>query len=254
MGAGVTPRSLSFMGNSVSELLASTYRYLGTPDQAKLNLGTALEFLLQSISFYLIDLQLSDENFLLKQYTFTPSRKDDDIVTAPGFSVPVLMEVRDANSTSDTDWRGILTANASDTQAMAVDGIKSVAFYGQAFQTMMRWSFDPVNDWQIEARLWYEPIANVPSALADSPKLSQAFTAMIALHCARACAPYCMAKEEAVALEPLLTVQLKEWEQKWKLWVNLDRNQTVVQRADFRGARRRRGGMVGGYGPYGGSW
>lgn len=239
VGSGLTPRSLLLMGNSVSELLGSVYDYLNRPGQDKLSLGLSLPLLLKSIDFYLLDLQISDENFLLKAYSFTPSTKDDDIVTAPGFSVPVLMEIRDVASTSDSDWRGILTANASDTQALAQDGIDSVAFYGQAFQTKMRWSFDPVNDRQIEARLWYEPIANGPASLTDSPKLSQAFAAMISLHCARACTPYCMEKDEATALGAFLAIQLKEWEAKWKLWVNLDRNQTVVQRRDFRGNRRR---------------
>lgn len=226
------------MSNTVSELLSRSYNYLGVPTQDKLSLGLALPLLLDSIDFFLIDLQISDENFLLKQYTFTPSRKDDDILTAPGFSVPVLMEVRDVSSTSDSDWRGILTANASDTQALAQDGVDSVAFYGQAFQTTMRWSFDPINDRQIEARLWYEPIASGPASLADSPKLSQAFAAMISLHCARACAPYCMDKDAATALGAFLTIQLREWESKWTRWVNVDRNQTVVQKRDFRGNRR----------------
>lgn len=227
------------MGNSVSELLSRTYNYLGVPTQDKLSLGLALPLMLDSIDFYLIDLQISDENLLLRQFTFTPSRKDDDVVSAPGFSVPVLMEIRDVASTSDSAWRPILTANASDIQTMARDGVDAVAFYGQAFQSLMRWSFDPVNDREIEARLWYEPIAAGPSALTDSPKLSQAFTAMIALHCARACAPYCMEKDAAVALGTFLTAQLKEWEAKWKMWINVDRNQTPVQKADFRGRRRR---------------
>lgn len=227
------------MGNSVSELLSSTYDYLNRPAQDKLSLGLALPMLLRSIDFFLIDLQIGDENFLLKSFTFIPSSKDADIVTAPGYSVPVLMEVRDANSTSESDWRGIITANASDIQTLAVDGVKAVAFYGQAYQPMMRWTFDPVNDWQVEARLWYEPIAVGPTSLTESPKLSQAFTAMIALHCARSCAPYCMDKDEAEALGGFLTIQLKEWETKWKMWINVDRNQVVVQKADWRGNRRR---------------
>ena len=150
-----------------------------------------------------MDLQISAENFLLKSYTFTPSRKDDDIVTAPGFSVPVLMEIRDASSTSDSDWKSVLTANASDTQVLARDGIESVAFYGQAFQAMMRWSFDPA-DYTFEARLWYEPIANQPASLTDPPKLSQAFSAMIALSCAMSCAPYALPGDDAEALVKLL--------------------------------------------------
>lgn len=227
------------MGNSISELLSSAYDYLNRPGQDKLSLGLALPMLLRSIDYFLIDLQISDENFLLKQFSFTPTSKDDDVVAAPGFSVPVMMEVRDTNSTSDSDWRSIITANASDIQALARDGVRAVAFYGQAYQPMMRWTFDPVNDWQIEARLWYEPIAAGPTSLTESPKLSQAFTAMIALHCARSCAPYCMAKDEAEALGAFLTIQLKEWEAKWKMWVSVDRNQVVVQKADWRGNRRR---------------
>lgn len=230
------------MGNSVSELLSGGYEYLGRVDQSKLNLGQALAFLMDTIDFYLVDLLISDENWLLKSYTFTPSRKDDDIVTAPGFSKPVLMEIRDRNSTSDSDWSGILTANASDIQSLGHDGTRAVAFYGQAFQTMMRWAFDPINDQQIEARLWYEPIANQPSSLADSPKLSQAFAAMIKIRWARSAIPYCsFAPEEAKSLFEALTVGLSEWREKWNLWIYADKNATVVQKRDFRGARRRLG-------------
>lgn len=227
------------MGNSVSELLSGGYEYLGRVDQEKLNLGQALAFLLDSIDFYLVDLLISDENHLLKSYTFQPSSKDDDIVTAPGFSKAVLMEIRDSGSTSDSDWRGILTANASDTQDMARSGEDCVAFYGQAFQTMMRWSFDPVNDRQIEARLWYEPTPNQPSSLADSPKLNQAFAAMIKIRWARTAIPYCgFTNDEAKSLFGALTVGLDDWRRKWDLWAYGDKNARVAQRADFRGNRR----------------
>lgn len=222
------------MGNTVSELLSRTYNYLGVPLQDKLSLGLALPVLLDTIDYYLVDSQISDENWLLKSYTFTPSRKDDDIVTAPGFSVPVLMEIRDSGSSSDSDWRGILTANASDIQ----DGGTAVAFYSQGSQAMMRWSFDPVDDWQVEARLWYEPVASQPASLADSPKLSQAFSAMISLRCAMSCAPYCMGYEEAEALVKLLIIQLQGWERKWNVWVNSDKSARVVQKRDWRGYRR----------------
>lgn len=233
------------MGNSVSELLSRSYTYLGTPTQDKLSLGAMLPIMLDTIDFYLLDLQISDSNHLLKQYAFTPTRKDDDIVTAPGFSVPVLMEIRDIGSTSDSDWRGILTADAADIQSLAQGGVDSVAFYGQAFQTMMRWSFDPVNDRQIQARLWYEPIANQPASLADSPKLSQAFAAMISLRCAMSCAPYAMPADDAAGLIKVLAIQLGGWEKKWMLWINTDRNQTVVQKRDYRGNRRRLNGYRG---------
>lgn len=230
------------MGNSVSELLSGGYEYLGRPDQSKFNLGQALAFLLDTIDFYLTDLLISDENFLLKQFSFTPSRKDDDIVTAPGFAKPVLMEIRDAGSTSESDWRGILTANASDVQTLGRDGTRAVAFYGQAFQSMMRWSFDPVNDWQVEARLWYEPVANGPASLVDSPKLSQAFAAMIKIRWARSAIPYCgFTPDEAQNLFDALTVGLTEWRGKWNQWCYGDKNARVVQKRDFRGNRRRFG-------------
>lgn len=227
------------MGNSVSELLSGGYEYLGRPDQSKLNLGQALAFLLDSIDFYLVDLLISDENFLLKSHTFTPSRKDDDIVTAPGFSEPVLMEIRSAGSSSDSDWQGIITANASDIQDLAQDGTRAVAFYGNSSQPMMRWTFDPVDDYAVEARLWYEPTANQPASLADSPKLSQAFGAMIKIRWARSALPYCgFAPDETRELFGALTVGLNEWRQKWNYFVNSDKNARVVQRRDFRGARR----------------
>jgi len=231
------------MGNSISEILAGGYEYLGRPDQSKLNLGQALAFLLDSIDFYCVDLLISDENWLLQNFTFTPSSKDDDIVTAPGFAEPVLMEIRDAGSTSESDWRGILTANASDIQDMAKGGIHAVAFYGQSNQAKMRWSFDPVEDWEIEARLWYEPVASQPASLADSPKLSQAFAAMLKLKWAWKAVPYCsFAPEEALALRTALAEDLAGWRVKWDLWVYGDKNARVVQKRDFRGNRRRQQG------------
>lgn len=242
------------MGSTVSEILGGVYDYLGRPTQDKLNLGHVLPILLDVSSLYLLDLQISSENHLLKQYTFTPSRKDDDIVTAPGFSVPVLMEIRDAGSTSDSDWRSIITANASDIASIGHDGTRAVAFYGQAFQTMMRWSFDPIDDWAVEARLWYEPVANQPASLADSPKLSVAFTAMLKLKTAMACIPYCgMAVDESTGLAKMLQLQIIDWEKKWHLWVFSDRNAIPVQKRDFRGNRRRGGygNRMGGYGGFG---
>lgn len=226
------------MGNTVSELLSGGYEYLGRVDQSRLNLGQALAFLLDSIDFYLVDLLISDENFLLKNFTFSPSSKDADIVTAPGFSEPVLMEIRNAASTSDTDWRGILTANASDVQEMRSSGQDAVAFYNQSGLTMMRWSFDPA-DRLMQARLWYEPIAQQPTTLTDSPKLSQAFAAMLKIRWARSAIPYCgFSPDESRELFGALTVGLNEWKQKWSVYVNSDKNAGTVQKRDFRGNRR----------------
>jgi len=226
---------------SVSALLAGGYEYLGRVDQSKLNLGQALAFLFDSIDFYCVDLLISDENWLLKSYTFTPSSKDDDIVTAPGFAAPVLMEIRDVGSTSESDWRGILTANASDVQDMAQGGVNAVAFYG--LPAKMRWSFDPIVDRSVEARLWYEPVANQPSSLTDSPKLSQAFAAMLKLKWAWKAVPYCsFTPEEALSLRTALAEDLAGWRAKWDLWVYGDKNARVVQKRDFRGNRRRQFG------------
>lgn len=228
------------MGASVSELLSRAYNYLGVPTQDKLNLSLVLPILLDQIDFYLLDGQLSDENWLLKFYTFTPSSKDDDIVTAPAFSNPVLMEIRDSGSTSDSDWRGMLIANASDTQDLARSGIDCVAFYGQGTNSKMRWSFDPVNDRQVEARLWYEPVATAPASLLDSPKLSQAFAAMLSLKTALACVPYVdgIQPDEGMVLAKGLQLQLMQWERKWNLWIYGDKNAVTAQRRDFRGNRR----------------
>jgi len=226
------------MGNTVSELLSGGYEYLGRVDQSKLNLGQALAFLLDSIDFYLVDLLISDENFLLKSYTFSPSSKDTDIVTAPGFSDPVLMEIRDLASTSDADWKGIMTANASDIQDMRQSGQDAVAFYNQSGLTMMRWTFDPAER-TVQARLWYEPVAAQPATLTDSPKLSQAFAAMIKLRWARSAIPYCgFSPDESRELFGALTVNLSDWKRKWDVYVGSDKNATTVQKRDFRGNRR----------------
>lgn len=222
---------------NVSQLLSRTSDYLGRPTQDRLSLGLILPFLLDSINFYGVDLQLSPENWLLTSYTFTPTSKEEAVV-APNFSVPVAVEIRDAASTSESDWQGINIANASDVQDMGRDGMKAVAFYGNP--SMMRWSFDPAEDTQIECKIWYEPLATEPSALTHSPQIAQAFHSMITIRTALLCSPH-LGMADAQQLMATLTAQLAQWESKWKVWVTLDRNAKPVQKRDFRGSRKRAG-------------
>lgn len=220
---------------NVSELLSRIFDYLGRPTQDQLSLGKVLPFLLDSVQFYGVDLQLSNENFLLRSHTFTPTTKEH-LVTADSFSVPVSVEIRDASSTNESDWQGIMIANATDVQDTAKDGIVAVAFYGTP--PSMRWSFDPAEDIQIECKLWYEPLIEEPSTLAASPQISQAFHSMVAIRTALLCSPHLKGGEEtANQLTATLTTQLAQWEGKWKLWVLLDRNARPIQRRDFRGSR-----------------
>ena len=154
---------------TVSEILANVYNYVNRPDQDRLSLGLVLPFLLDSINFYSVDLEISDENWLLKSFSFTPTAQIE-YVNAPGFSLPVSMEIRTTSSTSDTDWESINIANASDVQNMGRDGQRAVAFFGSP--TQLRWSFDPVTDWEIEARLWYQPnIRKLPSLEKTKDKM-----------------------------------------------------------------------------------
>jgi hypothetical protein len=220
---------------TVSEILGNVYNYVNRPNQDKLSLGMVLPLLLDSINFYSVDLELSDENFLLQNQTFVPTAQIG-LVTAPSFSAPVAIEVRDIDSTSEADWQGLNIANASDVQDMGRDGQKVVAFFGKPPQ--MRWSFDPTSDWLVEARLWYQPAVSLPSALSDSPQISQAFHAMIAIRTALLCVPH-IGLPDASQLTATLMAQLAQWEAKWRTWNYIDRNAKPIQKRDFRGPRTR---------------
>lgn len=219
---------------TVSELIGGTFDYLGRPDQGKLSLGLVLPLMLDAIKFYTIDLQLSGENYLLQSFIFTPLNKEG-LVTAPGFSVPVAAEIRDVNSLLESDWKPINISNVTDVNDSGRDGEKVIGFFGTP--TSYSLSFDPVTDWNVQVKLWYEPLATEPAILADSPKISQAFHTMIKLRTALACSPY-LGIANPEQLTGTLMTHLGEWERKWKTWVNLDRNARPIQRRDFRGPRR----------------
>jgi hypothetical protein len=220
---------------NVSELLSRTSDYLGRPTQDKLSLGIILPFLLDSINFYGVDLQLSSENWLLTNEVITPSAKEE-LVTLSNFSVPVAVEVRSTDSSDEADWKPIQIINASDVQDIGRDGDIAVAFYGTP--PYMRWSFDPADSsTELEAKIWYEPRATEPSALTSSPQISQAFHSMITIRTALLCAPH-IGLADATQLTSTLSTQLGQWEGKWKMFVNIDRNSRPVQKRDFRGARR----------------
>lgn len=221
--------------STISELLSGTYDYLGRPNQDTLSIGLVLPLLLDSIKFYLIDLQITDENYLLTSQVFVPIDRDS-LVTATGFSVPVSVEIRDVNSDTETDWQAIPILNATDLALASRDAGKGVAFYGTP--TRIRFSFDPIEDWEIEARLWYEPLSREPEAFADSPNMSQAFHSMIKIRAALLCIPL-MSKADESPLVTTLSTQLAQWERKWNSWINIDRNAIPIQKRDFRGPRGR---------------
>ncbi len=216
---------------TVSELIAGTYDYLGRPTQDKVSIGLVLPFLLDAVDYYNVDLQLSSENWLLKNYQYTPSTKDE-LVVAPGFSVPVFVEIRDVDSTSEADWKSVIISNVTDVQSLGSDGTRAMAFYGSPARA--RLSIDP-EDSPVEVKLWYEPVGTLPSAIADSPRLSQAFHSMLKIRTALMCSAYLPNSEQ---LSTSLLAQLAGWERKWKLWTTIDRNASVVIKRDYRGARR----------------
>ncbi len=221
---------------SLSSILSGSYDYLKRPTQDQLSLGLVLPLLLDAINFYLVDLQLSSENWLLDSYIWTPSNKEE-LVVAPGFSVPVAMEIRDSASTDEADWEGVLIANITDVQDIGREGRKAVAFFGDP--PRLKWAMNP-DDIDFEAKLWFEPVAAEPSSLTDSPKMSQAFHSMLKLRTALLCLPLVSGTtpEANTALTTTLAAQLGQWEVKWKNWVNVDRNARPVLKRDFRGARR----------------
>jgi hypothetical protein len=222
---------------SLSSILSGVYDYLGRPTQDKLSLSLVLPFLLDCINFYTVDMQLSSENWLLKSATWTPASKEENIANVASisdYSVPVAVEIRDAASTDEADWEGILIASVSDIQDISRDGTKAVAFFGNPPQ--LKWSINP-DDFEFEAKLWYEPMAAEPSALSESPNISQAFHAMLKLRTALLCLPHTgIANPEQ--LTTTLATQLAQWEKKWIQWVNIDRNAKQVIKRDFRGARK----------------
>jgi len=219
---------------SVEELLSGTLDWLGRPTSEKLSIGHILPLLLDNISFYLLDLQISGENYLLKSFEYTPT-SIDHLVAISDFSVPVMIEVRDLQDTSESGWQQIMISNLTDVQSIGRDGNKAVAFYGNPVR--VKWSFDPQEDWDVEARIWYEPAAAVPTQLTESPKMSTAFAAMVKLRTALSCAAFL--GEAGISLTNTLMAQLNSWEAKWRQWTNTDRQQGPIQRRDFRGSRVR---------------
>jgi hypothetical protein len=218
---------------SLSEILSGVYDYAGRPTQDKLSLGLVLPFLLDSINYYTVDLKLSDENWLVRSVTWTPDSKEE-LVNVADFLSPVAVEIRTGSSTDEADWEGILIANITDVQDIGREGRKAVAFFGTPAK--IKWSINP-DDIEFEAKLWYQPTAAEPSALSDSPVISQAFHAMLKLRTALLCLPHAsIANPEQ--LTTTLAAQLTQWEAKWKQWVFSDRNAKPIVKRDFRGARR----------------
>jgi hypothetical protein len=218
---------------SLSEILSGVYDYAGRPTQDKLSLGLVLPFLLDSINYYTVDLKLSDENWLVRSVTWTPDSKEE-LVNVADFLSPVAVEIRPGSSTDEADWEGILIANITDVQDIGREGRKAVAFFGTPAK--IKWSINP-DDVEFEAKLWYQPTATEPSALSDSPVISQAFHAMLKLRTALLCLPHASIADPE-QLTKTLAAQLTQWEAKWKQWVFSDRNAKPIVKRDFRGARR----------------
>jgi hypothetical protein len=223
---------------NVSEIIGGVYDYLGRKvTQTQVSIGQILPILLDTINYYGVDLDITDENWLLNKFDYVPGAKDEPL-SVPNFEDIVSVEVRDLNSTSEGDWQPIDVCNANDVQRIGRDGEKGAAIYGTPPNIVF--SFDPNADWQIEARIWYKPKQAQPSSLSDSPKLNTCFHTMLKLRTALACIPY-LELADPSALAASLTLQLTSWEKKWFIWVNRDRNAGPIQKRDFRGARRSHG-------------
>jgi hypothetical protein len=222
------------------------YVNCGLPAQRILPLTLVIPKLHEALRFYWADLELSDRNWTLKPWIFSPTAQEMAVSASLAFGKPALAEI--ATDSTETDWNPIDIVDIQDLELYEREGKRGVAIFGDPKR--LKFSWDPTISSQ-RVKISYDEILPEPQAIdTQIAALPEYYIPMVAARVALDCMADIIDRDPSRAAaievrEGRLTVRLAEWERKWDNWRATPDQQAPMTRPAFN--RNRNGWARGGW-------
>lgn len=226
---------------TINEELTLVYIYLGRPPQDKLKKSAVYEFYAGVVAQCFVDLGLSNSNQQLIQTSeaFNLSERESAPQVIPAYARVLSLEYQPVLGFSAEGWSDVRVLDAVDVSTAAASGERGVAVYSAPLR--FRTTFDP-SAYLFRAHYTRGEI-ELPTNLADSPGLSQAFSHMRVIKTALVALPHAGHDAEKYSqLQASLMHLEAEWTPRWLAYVRQKAHRSATRRtatnADRRALRR----------------
>ena len=205
---------------------------LQRPLQRQLQDHTVLLSLQRSYAKRNMQFQLSDKNWFLRPKELRPTAQDE-LLSADNYSVPVKVTVRNANAAPDDPWLPVTLVNFDDFETQKLEGAPVVSIYGTP--PRIAYSLDITDQ---VFTLWYEPSANRPKLLTDTPEIETDFNTLLVYDATVECGGRVTNQSDEYRAfwkdqRQLYMKEVSEWEEIMKKWMNMSRQQGRVYKRTF---------------------
>jgi hypothetical protein len=217
----------------VQSIIRNGYMHLGNISTANLPIDVFLTNLQSVIDKRMVDLKLSDGNFLLKNWEFEGDDESVDFaISVSDFSEAVKLEYSEdgLNFTGNVEL-----VNHANLYLNRREQDLTAAIYGSP----ARIEFSLIPNSLTTFRLWYEPSKGAPLRLTQEPELNTFFHSFLALEAAAMSVPDVAGRDDnwKRMKQQTLLASVAEWELRWTRWTEKPPNQGVVKKRRFNQRR-----------------
>jgi hypothetical protein len=224
--------------SQVQEILKQSYNHLGSVSTDDLPVNVLLTNLQSVIDKRLLDLNLTDNNHLLKSAIISVDGTNSEYpLTVSDFSEAIRLEYSiDGGITFFGNVEFVAFQNLYLDRS---EGKLTASIYGSPAQLQ----FSLVPDSSLTFRIWYEPKRAVALRLAQEPNLSSFFHSFLALEAAAMSVVDVSGKdgEWKRLKQETLVMAVRDWEIRWQKWTTKPSNTGVVKKRRYNERRARTG-------------
>ncbi len=223
---------------TVADDLMEVRDLLQQPLQRQLQDHTVLLSLQRFYALRNKQFQISDKNYFLRPKELRPTEQDE-LLNVDDYSVPVKITVRDANAGPDDPWLPVQNVNFDDFELQRLDGAPVISIYGTP--PRIAYSLDVTDQ---VFTLWYEPSANRPQLLTETPEIETDFNTLLVYDATIECGARVRNQSEEYKAFwkdqlPVYAAASEKWEEVMKKWMNMGRQQGRTYKRTFPFRRTR---------------
>lgn len=188
---------------TVNNIIGGVRLYLRMPPEDKLSNGMIAEYLLDKITYYLNELNLTDQNWLLEKWMLTVTALKDTYLVLPSsapWGRPILCETVDQSDPFhirreipiiDLQDRLLRYTGYQTSLSAAVPPYTaaSMSFFSEGGQKKVK--LDPAPQAAAQYRFWFEPSRLLPQAFADDTRVLENFSNLLKVDVALIALPDC---------------------------------------------------------------
>lgn len=210
----------------VQSIIKNGFMHLGNISTDDLPLDVFLTNLQSVIDKRMVDLKLTDGNYLLKSTEFEGDDENTDFpISVSDYSEAVKLEY----SQDGINFSGnVELVNHANLYLNRREDSLTAAIYG----TPARIEFSLIPTSTTIFRLWYEPSKGTPLRLTQEPQLNAFFHSFLALEAAAMSVPDVMSRDDnwKRMKQQTLYASVGEWEKRWTRWTEKPPNHGVVKK------------------------